>query len=216
MEMSKRSVCIVILLNLLIVACHSKEEFKMGTLSDPIQTGKVGKGNIPRTTVGYGIATRIDASEIFEVNVESRESAWLKPGQPALVFLTPSAQSFRCRVVQVVKNASEETGQAIAWLRPETRTQLPLGEFILAKITTDFRKDIILVPKRSVLIRDGEAWVLRRSESKKEEFVPNQVKLGLEDDEHVEVISGLNGGETIVIQGGIGLLSSSFSQKGGD
>lgn len=69
------------------------------------------------------------------------------------------------------------------------------GMFASVKINIDSKKDVLIIKKEGVTTKNGQNIVYVK---KGEEIVDKKVKLGIDNDEYVEVISGLNLGDKIV------------------
>jgi HlyD family secretion protein len=67
-----------------------------------------------------------------------------------------------------------------------------------AGIRTEKRDNALIIPLSSVLTGDGESYVFTIKSGK---AVKRVISTGLSDDEHVEVTSGLNPGEILIIKG---------------
>jgi len=64
-------------------------------------------------------------------------------------------------------------------------------------IVTDSKQNILLVPLKAVIKDNGNSFVLLKNG--KDKPTPQKVQLGMDDDENVEVVSGLSPGDTIII-----------------
>jgi hypothetical protein len=201
---------------LVVTGCKKKEGVSIETLTDVPQLLSVDRGSVSRYVSGYGIALGSGAQLNFEVSIDAKNSTRVQAGQFAEASLIPISESISCRVTRVVRQVNQETGQALAWLKPENPAEIPSGEFVAARIKTDSRRDVVLVPKKAVLIRDGNTWLIQKKTKAQgnSDFLPVQVQLGVESGDQVEVVSGIEASDEIVTQGGMGLLSPSFRQKG--
>ena len=72
------------------------------------------------------------------------------------------------------------------------------GGFVRVAIQTDVRPDAILVPKRAVIERDGEAFVFLAKNGVARR-VP--VQLGYEEDGNIEILQGISAGDRVVVAG---------------
>lgn len=201
-----------LLLFLLLLACRKDSSQTIPVLADETQVEKAKIGEIAQQTMGFGIAIGSGRSQVFEVNIDSKSSERVRVGQKANVYLIPSSEVIPCRITRVAQHISRETGQSLAWLKSETDRFVPSGEFVSAKIITGLKQNILIIPKSSVLVRDGSTWAIHKKGEAKE---PIQIALGEESEDWVEVKTGLKESDQVVLQGGIGLLSPSFLQKGG-
>ncbi len=72
------------------------------------------------------------------------------------------------------------------------------GDFVSVRIVTEKRDDVVLVPKESVVSEKGENFVFTVVDSA---AVRRPVETGFEDDENIQITSGLDRGELVVVQG---------------
>jgi len=73
---------------------------------------------------------------------------------------------------------------------------LPLGSTVVAEIFVDDRLDVIQVPVQAVFNHHGDYAVLAKTQSG---LYVRDVELGANNDSIVEILSGLNSGETIAV-----------------
>jgi len=71
------------------------------------------------------------------------------------------------------------------------------GYTVDIKIITAHKKDVLTVPDSSVFDYNGETCVLAVQNG---ETIIKQLKTGLENDQVIEVVKGLNGGEKILVK----------------
>jgi hypothetical protein len=195
-----------------VSGCHKASDFSVSSVTDSPVIHSIRLGDLAQFTEGYGISIGSGPSQEFEVNIEAKRSHEVKVGQMAEVRSIAASEAIRCQVTRVLRNVSQETNQALAWLKPLRETDIPAGEFIFTQIKSDLKKRVLVVPKTAVLVRDSGTWVIKADPSKKYVAVP--IQLGIESGDHVEVTAGVKEADLIVQQGGIGFLSPSFSQKG--
>ncbi len=72
------------------------------------------------------------------------------------------------------------------------------GMFVKADIVTRAREDALVVPRHAVVVRNNRPSVFVVSRQKAE---MRAVVTGLEDEERVEILSGIEAGERVVVQG---------------
>jgi membrane fusion protein (multidrug efflux system) len=87
-------------------------------------------------------------------------------------------------------------------LVPNNQRQLQAGMFIEARLATDVRANAVLVPEESILpIQGGNfVWVVRDGKASR-----SQVGLGVRMPGFVEIRSGLDAGDQVVV-GGLAML----------
>ena len=203
----------VISTSVLAAGCKKSGHFEIKELSDEPELQKVSMQNIPETIPGYGIAL---SSREFEVSIEAADAKLIHEGQKAIVNSIPAREHIFCQVSRVSRNVSSETGQAIAWLRPNKSSSIINGEFIFASITTNVLHHALSVPNEAILIKEGKTMVIKETKSTekgkegKSVYVPTPIVLGFQSPEIAEVKSGLSPNDQIVTQAGIGFLFPDF------
>jgi RND family efflux transporter MFP subunit len=72
------------------------------------------------------------------------------------------------------------------------------GAFIRVDIRTDSKSDAILIPKRAIIEEDGQnyVYIVNQDTAKR-----NKVQLGYQSEGAVEIRSGVDAGQKIVIAG---------------
>lgn len=79
-------------------------------------------------------------------------------------------------------------------------------------IITDRKENVLLVPLKAVVKDNGKAFVLLKNG--KDKPMPQEVQLGMDDDENVEVVSGLSPDDTIIISSKKYTLPSEDKENG--
>ena len=72
------------------------------------------------------------------------------------------------------------------------------GDFAQVRIVTDSHAQAVLVPKSAVITDKGERVVFVAADTTAERRV---VEVGFQDDEHAEILSGVEPGDQVVVQG---------------
>ena len=81
-----------------------------------------------------------------------------------------------------------------------TETELKGGLTATANIIVDKNENVLLIPNRAVKGSPGNYWVEVVIDEKKVSTEKRQVVLGAQNDQFSEVISGLSGGEKIIVE----------------
>jgi len=104
---------------------------------------------------------------------------------------------------------------------PNPGFRLKPGMYARVTVTTDERKDALIVPANAVIDLGGRRGVFMAAENDTVSFRP--VTVGIEEDAHVEIISGLAEGERVVTTGAGALregdrvlLAGAEGGRGGD
>ncbi len=143
-------------------------------------------------------------SLIARVHVPGREMRNLSVGRPAMIttdFLPDSTLRGRVMRISPVVDPGSGTFKVTLELH-NTDGQLRPGMFVKSHIVTATHEQAVLVPKRAVVYDDGlpHVFVVEDSTARKV-----KLEVGFEDSKHLEVLSGIERGDLIVVVGQNGL-----------
>ena len=166
-------------------------------------TGRVVRRMVdPGQTVSNGtpLYTLADVSRLLaRVHVPAREFRSIRPEQPVQLVVTSTGDRLSGRIDLVSPVVDPESGTIKVTVEvtdypPSTRP----GDFVEVSIVTDRHDDSLLVPRVAVVTERGQ-----RSIYVAEGDVARQrmVEVGFEDDQDAEILSGLDDGELVVVQG---------------
>jgi membrane fusion protein (multidrug efflux system) len=145
---------------------------------------------------------------LARVYFPEREAARVRPGQPAWVELNSRpGEPIEARVslVNPVVDRSNGTFKVTLEL-PNPRGELRPGAFARVRLKTGEFVGAILVPRRAVLLEDGESYVfVARGDS----VVRTRIQVGASEGERSQVLAGLAAGDRIVTVGQGGLKTGS-------
>ncbi|MCQ8896757.1 efflux RND transporter periplasmic adaptor subunit [Limnobacter humi] len=189
-------------------------------------------GTIPVVSPQAGVVTSLAVREGMTVQagttlaeINTLDSVWLdvelpqtqvgliKPGSVATV-LNPAdpASEFPARVQAVLPQLNNQTRTAVVRLEVDNaRRRLMPGQFVSARLAVDARQPAVLVPREAV-IDTGQRTVVMLDLGDGH-FAPQPVRLGLEEQGQVEVLSGLSEGQSVVLSGQF-LIDSEASLRG--
>jgi membrane fusion protein (multidrug efflux system) len=136
---------------------------------------------------------------LARVFVPAKEFRSIRQDQPVQLTVTSTGDRLTGRIDLVNPMVDPSSGTIkvtveVTEYPPSTRP----GDFVEVSIVTDTHEEALLVPRvavvsdrgqRTIFVVDGETASQR------------QVEVGFEDDEHAEIIGGLDEGELVVIQG---------------
>ena len=140
------------------------------------------------------------------IGVPERDLARLSIGQPAILQVEAfPGEQFRGRVLRISPVVDAATGTIRVTLEVNRQGRLSPGMFAGVRLVTDVREDALIMPKRALslesladsvfVVEDGAAY--RRN-----------VILGYEEDDRVEVTSGLDRGDRVIVVGQDGLTDA--------
>jgi len=202
---------------LCLAGCSRKRMAALPALKDQPVAVQTRLQDLKEYVPGYGISTEETGRLEFAMNIEAADTPQVSRGESATAYVAPSTAPIHCRVARILRAVSAETGQSIAWLRPVGEVDVPVGNFVDARIITRVRHNILAVPPAAVLFKSGQAWVIRaeppQNPSGQTNYVPTAVTLGEVTNEAVEIKSGLKPGDQVVVQGGIGYLYPDFKAE---
>ena len=141
---------------------------------------------------------------ISKVHVPGGELRNLSVGQAAKVstdFLPDTDFAGHILRISPVVDPASGTFKVTVGLN-DTEGVLRPGMFVTAHIVTATHEDAVLVPKRAVVYDDGLPHVFAVTDSTANKV---QLQTGFEDSENLEVVSGVEKGDTIVVVGQNGL-----------
>ncbi|HDR16050.1 MAG TPA: efflux RND transporter periplasmic adaptor subunit [Desulfobacteraceae bacterium] len=133
--------------------------------------------------------------------VDETEMNKLAPGQNArVVFRSEPNRPYSGVVVRLGRETDRETRQFIVDVKPD---RLPenwaVGQRAEVFIQTAHKTDAVLLPSNAILIKEGEKGVLVEEKGR---AVWRPVKVGLRGKEEVEIVEGLEPGETVITSPG--------------
>lgn len=165
--------------------------------------------NGDKVTSGTTLATIITDNQVVEITLNEVDIAKVKTGQQAtLVFDALDSLTMTGKVSQVGTIGSVNSGVVqydITIALDSTNSQVKPGMSASATIITDIAQDVLTVPSMAIkTATDGTYYVLVPSETVSETtgqgmISQKTVVIGLDDGTNVEIKSGLNEGDKIVV-----------------
>jgi membrane fusion protein (multidrug efflux system) len=136
---------------------------------------------------------------LARVHVPSKEFKKLKPDQPVNLVLESNGEdlSGHIKLVSPVIDPSSGTIKVTIEI-PEYPEDVRPGDFAEVRIVTELRQESVLAPKIALVTDRGETVVYVAADSTAERRV---IEVGFEDDDNIEIVSGVSPGEPIVVKG---------------
>jgi RND family efflux transporter MFP subunit len=136
---------------------------------------------------------------LARVHVPAKEFGKLKPDQPVDLSVDSNGAKLQGRITLVSPVIDAATGTIKVTVEvPEYPASVRPGDFAQVRIVTERHPEALLVPSIAVISDKGEQVVYVVADSTAERRV---VALGLQDEEHTEVLSGVRDGDRVVVQG---------------
>jgi multidrug efflux pump subunit AcrA (membrane-fusion protein) len=171
-----------------------------GVVSDrPLNVGEMANPGSPVITI-------VDISKIIaRVNVPQSDASAVKVGQPASLTQPDSKEELEGKVTMVSPAADPNTTTVQIWIEiPNPDAALRPGTSVHAAIATEVFKAASVVPAAAILPgEEGGTAVLTISADSIAH--KRAVTLGVREGNQVQILSGANPGEEVVVVGGMGL-----------
>ena len=165
-------------------------------ISGVVSQRMVNTGDI--VTVGSELFTIVDPSSMrLEASVPSESLPELRIGAPVSFSVRGYEQRFEGRIDRIAPQTDAATRQLPIYVTiPNTAGRLVGGLYAEGRVVTASASGVV-VPANAVNVSGDEPWVARVIDNKVERVT---VKLGLRDPrtERIQVLSGLNPGDTLL------------------
>ncbi len=176
--------------------------------------------------VNYNVSSAIDGTVIdmhmspgelvsgdssHEITVANLENVWanlsvyqkdlsiIKEGQTAIISAGDEAYVTEGKISYISPIVDEATRTATARVALNNISgKWKPGMFVTAKILTLSKKASLVVDKNAIQVFEGQSVVFVRD---KEGFHPQPVSVGIQNDNTVEILSGLHAGQPYIAQG---------------
>jgi HlyD family secretion protein len=189
-----------------VIAAEKTLEYQKAKLSDTVVRAPCA-GLIVRRDRDPGDVVVPGSSMLFLVStdelwisawVDETEMARLKPEQPARVaFREEAGRSYAGQVARLGREVDRETREFLVDVRVrELPENWAVGQRAEVYIETGHKTDVVLLPTRFVVWRDGKAGTFVERDG---HAAWSPLRLGLRGRESVEVVEGLSEGERAII-----------------
>ncbi len=147
---------------------------------------------------------------LCQIAVPERDLSRLSVGQPALLEVEAfPGEEFRGEVLRVSPVVDAATGTVRVTLEVDRQGRLSPGMFATVRLVTDVRENALIMPKRALSLESlaDSVFVVEEGAAYRRD-----VTLGYEDGDRVEVLSGLQRGDRVIVVGQDGLTEASAVQ----
>lgn len=175
---------------------------------DGIITGKyLNEGEMinPGMPGAPGVVTLMDISKVkVYVNISEADIEKVKVGQPVQVAVGAEFSGKHEGRVSSMNLAADPLSRSFRAeiTVPNEHRQLKVGMYARVKLFTEMRKDVLVVPERTVVAERTQtvAYVVDRNKAGRREVV-----IGIVSEGRTEIRSGLAEGDSVVVEGNHGL-----------
>ena len=175
---------------------------------DSLLAGIVGRVYVDlgaRVTPQTPIALIVDMDNIrVKIDIIEKDIPKVRKGQKAQIKVDAYPEKvFTGKVWKISPVVDLESRTApVEILIPNPKHLLEPGMFARVEIITREHKDTLVVPPKAVLEREGKRTVFIVEESR---ALLKEVETGLNNENNIEIVKGLNEGEEVIIEGNYGL-----------
>ena len=150
---------------------------------------------------GAPVATLVRTHPLrLRVSVPEREAAAVKIGQPVRVRVEGDPTVYRGAVVRLSPQIAELNRTLLIEAEvPNEKGALRPGSFALVDVVTDADQQIVTVPLSAVVVFAGVEKIISVKDGKSVEL---RVQTGRRQGERVEVLSGVQAGQPVVVEPG--------------
>lgn len=173
----------------------------LGTVTAPVSgkvisvTAAVGTiaGQSPAVIIAEGGETRV------AVSVSENMLSAIQVGDKAELSLSSlSGEVYEAEIESVAMMINQQTGLYDVELIPPAELDCPIGLFATVTFYTDRRAGVVAIPTESILNNGEEQYVFVTEGENAKRVV---IETGLVGEKLTEVLTGLTGGETLVVKG---------------
>lgn len=169
-----------------------------------VEEGQIIASGISSTTGGTALMTIGDMSSIISTaEIDEVDIGRLKVGQTALVNVDAYPnRAFKGELVHIAPKGIDQSNVTVFNIEinitDPDKQLLKAGMTNTATILVEERQNVLTLPSYAVQFRQGRHMVLVAKHGAKEPE-PKPVKVGLNDYERIEVVSGLAEGDTVLV-----------------
>ena len=172
-----------------------------GVVTDrPMYPGEMAAAGAPLMTI-------MNTSRIVaRVNVPVAQAAALKVGMPATITQTDTGVETQGRVTVITAAVDLNSTTVQIWVEaPNPQAQLKPGSTVRTTIVAETITNAVVIPAAALLPAQVGAGVAAMVVDGSQVAHARVIELGARDGGKVEIVKGLKEGESVVIEGGVGL-----------
>ena len=149
-----------------------------------------------------GVASIVDISALRLVaNITEKDLRLVSAGDRGVVEVDAfPGEKFNGKIARVSPILDPATRTAPMEIEiPNQAFRLKPGMYAKVTLEVESKENVLLIPKTSLVDSEGQRGVFQANDESRAQFKP--VKIGIEDAERVEILEGLNEGETVISTG---------------
>jgi len=161
-------------------------------------------GDLVEPTASDPVLRVVDPRRLEVVaSVPVTDARRVELGAPANLAGTPANESIvDLKVVSGPAEVEPGTAAVPVRLRFTGPADMPTGTPVQVDIGAELHRNVVLVPATAI-VRDGqETFVFVANDRKAQR---RGVQIGIADETHVEIVSGVKAGEMVIVEGQVGL-----------
>jgi HlyD family secretion protein len=155
---------------------------------------------------GTALLTIVDVSSVIaRVNIPQAQAAYLRVGQPAHIASTDGTVEANGKVTVVSPSVDPQSTTVEVWVEiPNPGERLRPGGTVHVSISAETVPNATVVPPEALLPSDegGSALMVVGPDSVAHQ---HKVQIGIRNADKVQILSGAQPGQNVVISGGVGL-----------
>jgi len=156
----------------------------------------------PSMSAGLGVYSLEDFEKIYvDINIASSEKVLLKKGQTAEII--SSEHKIEGKVFSINEKTDPLSSSILVKIIAENKQKKILpGNIVTARIHYKTKENALVVPSSAVM-DNNKLFIIKDNKAKQ-----RTVKTGLENPNFVEILSGVEAGEKVIIKGNFGLFDN--------
>lgn len=163
-----------------------------------VQERRAGLGEFLAAGVPIVTVVKIDPLRL-RVEIPERSASRIKVGQQVIVSIEGDPTSYKGRVRRISPAFTPQSRMLVVEAEVKNNGNLRPGSFARAEITTDDKKQIVMIPASALITFAGIEKVIVVKDGK---AVEKGVSTGRKMGKHIQILSGLEPGSEVVVEPG--------------
>ncbi len=155
----------------------------------------------------------VDTSKLWGIiHLYLEEAREIKAGQQVTFVLSDSSQNITGEIQYISTSIDPSTRTIESRAVVDNPGNIQAHSYAVAHVTTDKKTDVLVIPESAIFPEDFGKIVFTKE---KDAFRKRIIETGIKRDGKVEVLHGLEEGDTLVTEGAYQLKNLTFKSKGG-